>query len=214
MAGIRVLLAEDHHVVRAAVASFLARERDIEVVGEVAEVSRLPEAVAALQPDVLVLDAHMPGQPVIETAQTLRSRYPQVRILVLSAYKRREYVVGLMGAGALGYVLKDDPPEALVQAVRAVAQGEQWVSPRVLEVLVAASRKDAARPTVELTPRELEVLRLMARGYRNEEIAAALVIAEQTVKNHVRSILQKLGTETRVGAVVYAIREGLVSVEE
>jgi len=214
MESIRVILAEDHHVVRAGVAAFLAREGDIEVVGEIEDISELMEMVEALKPDVVVLDAHMPGQRVIKTARQLHVQHPQVAVLILSAYNRREYVTGLLGAGALGYVLKDDRPQTLVRAVRALAQGRQWLSPRVMKVLLEAAGGEVTGPLRRLTEREREVLILMARGHTNEEIAKELVIAEQTVKNHVRNILSKLGVETRVQAVLCAIRDGLVSVKD
>ena len=113
----RILLVEDHHVVRAAVAAFLSREQDLEVVGEVARVADLEPTVRRLRPDLLLLDAHMPGHKVVESARKLREAYPAMPILVLSAYDRREYVVGLLQAGAAGYVLKDDSPDMLMQAV-------------------------------------------------------------------------------------------------
>ena len=208
---IRIVLAEDHHVVRAAIASLLAKEDDIEVVGEIPEAAALVSTVEALRPDVLLLDAHMPGHKVIESARALRARHPRVKILVLSAYNRREYVMGLLGAGASGYMLKDDPSESLAAAIRAVAEGRRWLSPRVTELLVS-SAAGRERPLVEeLTEREAEVLRLMATGLRNERIAEALEITEQTVKNHVRSIFGKLGVETRVEAVLWAVGQGWVS---
>jgi NarL family two-component system response regulator LiaR len=203
---IRIVLAEDHHVVRAAVASFLAREPDFEIVAEVAEAEKLPSTLEATKPDVLVLDAHMPGHRVIETARAVRRAHPSVRILVLSAYKRREYVVGLIEAGAYGYVLKDDPPESLLGAVRAVFAKKRWLSPGIAEVLAKSALRGVRE---ELTERESEVLRLMATGCRNERIAETLRISEQTVKNHIRNIFGKLGVETRVEAVLYAISEGL-----
>lgn len=209
MTNIRVVLAEDHHVVRAAMAGFLSKETDIEVIGEVSGVAPLLDTVATLLPDVLLLDAHMPGQRSIDVAKVLCQEHPEVKILVLSAYDRREYVVGLLGAGAAGYVLKDDPPETLLRAIRAVAQGEEWVSPRVAKILVQALQSGGGR-AIELTDREMEVLRLMANAYRNEDIAEAMVITEQTVKNYVRSIFRKLGVDTRVEAVLLAISEGLV----
>jgi DNA-binding NarL/FixJ family response regulator len=210
---IRVLLAEDHHLVRAAIAALLAKEVDIEVVGELAEAAGLVEAVAALRPDVLVLDAQMPGHKVIDGARALRARYPEVPVLILSAHNRREYVTGMLNAGAAGYVLKDDPPEALPAAVRAVREGRQWLSSRVMELLVKSVRSEDQRLVEELTEREMEVLGLMATGYRNERIADQLGITEQTVKNHTRSIFGKLGVHTRVEAVLYAISEGWVSPE-
>lgn len=195
-------------MVRAAIASLLAKEDDLQVVGEVAEPSDLITTVEAQRPDVLILDAHMPGHRVIESARELVARHPEVRILVLSAYNRREYVVGLLGAGASGYVLKDDPPEALAAAVRAVVLGKRWLSPRVTELLVESAAGPGEPLVEELTEREREVLSRMAAGHRNDRIATDLRITEQTVKNHVRSIFGKLGVQTRVEAVLSAIARG------
>jgi DNA-binding NarL/FixJ family response regulator len=206
---IRVVLAEDHHVVRTAFAALLAKEPDIEVVGEVSNTGDLLDRVAELRPDVLLLDAHMPGGRVITAAKKLRDQYPKVQILVLSAYERSEYIVVLVRAGAAGYVLKHDSSDMLVTAVRAVAQGEGWLSPRVADILVRSVRNYDEKPDAKLTEREVDVLRLMARGQRNDEIAEALFITNQTVKNHVRRIFRKLGVETRVDAVLYAIDQGI-----
>jgi len=206
---IKVVLAEDHHVVRTAFAALLAKEPDIEVVGEVANTADLLQTVADLRPDVLLLDAHMPGGKVITAAKELREQCPKVQILVLSAYERSEYIVGLVRAGAAGYVLKHDSSDMLVTAVRAVAQGEGWLSPRVADILVRSVRNYDERPAAKLTEREIEVLGLMARGRKNDEIAETLVITTQTVKNYVRRIFRKLGVETRVDAVLYAIDQGI-----
>ena len=213
MAEIRVILVEDYPVVRAGVAAFLEKVPGIKVVGETAQMEELLEMVEAEKADVVVLDARIPGQPVIETTRLLCTRYPRVRVLVLSAHNRQEYVVGLLEAGAMGYLLKDDSPEALVRGIRAVAQGETWISPQVKAVLVRAARQGGS-PTSELSSREKEVLRLMVRGYTNTQIGGALGIAVQTVKNHVRSILHKLGARTRVRAVLHALAWGLVPLEE
>lgn len=214
MKAIRIVLAEDHHVVRAAIATFLQSEKDIEVVGQVEQGAGILEAVETHRPDVLLLDAHMPGHRVIDTARRLKKSQPGIKILVLSAYDRREYVVGLLGAGASGYVLKDDPPATLAEAIRATAKGLRWLSPRVADVLVrsAAEEDDVLRE--ELTQREGEVLQLMATGSRNDRIARELSISEQTVKNHVRSIFGKLGVATRVEAVLYAIHQGWVETKD
>ncbi len=209
MDKIRVVLAEDHHVVRAALASFLAKEADIEVVGQVADAATLIETVKKLKPDVLLLDAHMPGHRVIKLAYAIRTQYPEVQILVLSAYCRREYVTGFLDAGIVGYVLKDDPQETLIQAVHAAVQGRRWLSPRVTEVLLKSTGNLEPKPIDRLTKREVEVLRLMADGGKNSHIAETLSISEQTVKNYVRNIFSKLGVETRVEAVLYAIKQDL-----
>lgn len=208
---IRVVLAEDHHVVRSAVAALLSREPDIEVVGEVADGNALQNTVERLQPDILLMDAQMPNHRPVEATEFLRQRYPELGIVVLSAYDLPEYVVGLLKAGAAGYVLKDDPSDMLVRAIRAVADEDEWVSPRVAAVLVDSVRAGEGNATARLTDRELDVLRLMAHGYKNNQIADELVITKQTVKNHVTNIFRKLGVETRVEAVLYAISSGLVS---
>jgi DNA-binding NarL/FixJ family response regulator len=208
METINVVLAEDHHVVRAAVAEFLSKEPDIRVVGQVAEGGPvLFDAISRLHPHVLVLDAHMPGQKVVESAQFLQAKHPEVHILVLSAHDRREYVEGLLRAGAVGYVLKDDLPESLLQAVRAAAKGQPWLSAKAAAVLWRKNLTEEVR----LTPRELEVLQLIVDGRSNDEIAAQLFLSLQTVKNHVHAIYTKMGVASRVEAVLYGQKMGLVS---
>lgn len=212
---IRIALAEDHHVVRTAVASLLSRHAEFEVVGEIGEGgARLFDAVRKLEPDLLLLDAHMPGHDVIQDVKKLLEEYPELKILILSAYDRREYVLGLLKAGALGYVLKDDSSHMLLSAIRSVARGGEWVSPQVANVLLESVRHQEQSPAMNLTPRELEVLEALSSGAANSKIAEQLFITEQTVKNHVSSIFKKLGVETRVEAVLYAIRHGLVSPED
>ncbi len=206
---IRVVLADDHHIVRAAFIKLLEKEPDIEIVGEAADTISLIGVVKNLRPNVLLLDAHMPGGKVTEAAQIIRDEVPDVRILVLSAYERREYVIGLVRAGVAGYMLKHDSPEMLVRAVRTVAMGEDWLSPRVADILMKSMRAYEESPKVKLSPREVEVLNLMADGYRNDEIAEKLVITSQTVKNHVRNIFIKLNVDTRVEAVLYALNQNL-----
>jgi two-component system, NarL family, response regulator NreC len=206
---IRVVLADDHHIVRAAFIKLLEKEPDLEVVGEAADTSSLLDVVKNLKPDVLMLDAHMPGGKVTEAAQAIRDQIPEVHILVLSAYERREYVLGMVRAGVAGYMLKHDSPEMLVRAVRAVAQGEDWLSPRIADILMKSMRAHEDQPKVKLSPREVEILKLMAAGYRNDEIAEKLVITCQTVKNHVHNIFIKLDVDSRVEAVLFALHQDL-----
>lgn len=213
MQTIRVVLAEDHHVIRVALASFLAQEQDIEVVGEVADAALLLTMIAQQQPDVLVLDAHMPGHNVLKTAKQLHAEYPNLRILVLSAYARREYVVGLLRAGASGYILKDDHQETLTQGIRAVARNRRWVSSRIMDILIQSADQEWYEIEEDLTDRETDILRLMAQGSRNQQIAETLHLTEQTIKNYVRNIFRKLNVTNRVDAVLYALNHGLVPEE-
>lgn len=210
---IRIILAEDHHVVRTAIATLLAKEPDIEVVGEVADGRSLLETAARLQFDVLLMDAQMPHHKPITAVEELSAHHPEAHILVLSAFNLSEYVVGLLKAGARGYVLKDDSTDMLLRAIRIVSQGEQWVSPRATAVLIESMRTEPQEIQDKLTNRELDVLRLMARGRRNEEIAEELVVTTQTIKNHVTNIFRKLNVETRVEAVLHALSTGLVSLD-
>lgn len=213
MDRIKVVVAEDHHVVRTALTSLLSREEDLWVVGEAADGSNLMRVVEKAQPDVLLMDAQMPEHKPVEATHTLREQFPQVRIIVLSAYDLPEYVIGLLKAGVTGYVLKDDAAETLVQAIRAVADGEQWVSPQVAKILVKSVRANRTSEAVKLTRREKEVLQLMATGKTNGQIAEDLFISEQTVKNHISNLFRKLGVETRVDAVLYALCYEFVSLK-
>lgn len=213
MASIKVVLAEDHHIVRMAVAAYLDRETDIEVIGEVSEGAALLPTLTELEPDLLLLDAHLPGHRVIDLVRKIHRKFPAVHILVLSAYDREEYVVGLLREGAAGYVLKDDAPEMLIKAIHVVANGGEYLSPRVSQVLLSSIRQERGIELVELTPREQDVLCLMAKGMRNEQIAADLSLTNQTVKNYVRAIFRKLKVETRVEAVLAALNAGLVALE-
>jgi len=213
MSKIKIAMADDHNVVRTAVAAYLAKKPDLEIVGEVADPTLLPGVIDKTKPDVLLLDAHMPGHKVIKTARYLHDQYPNLRILILSAYDRHEYIVGLLKAGASGYVLKNDSLEMLDSAIRAIANGEEWLSPRVVEILIESVRSNNSAQ-IMLTSREKEVLKLLTMGCKNSDIAERLVITVQTVKNHVSNIFNKLGVESRVEAVLFAVNHDLVPVEE
>ncbi len=210
---IRIAIAGDQHIIRAALVTLLEQEPDFAVVGEAGIGRESLPMVERTQPDVFVMDADISNPQPDEVAKTIHRRCPNVQILLLSAHKRLESVVDLIGVGAAGYVLKDDPPGALVQAIRAVANGLNWVSPRVAEVLVESVKNNGKSAKAKLTGREQDVLQLMAHGRRNAEIAAELGVVEKTVKNHATRIFRKLGVKTRLEAVLFAINTGLVNTE-
>lgn len=213
MNTIRILLADDHPVVREGIHNRLAREEDFVVVGEAANGDETIRQARRLCPDVILLDVAMPGPGAVPVMEALRQANPAVKVLVLSAFDDDEYVFGMLAAGAAGYALKDERLSTLVEAVRALVRGETWLSPRVAaKVTHRAIGKQSGTADSPLTGREQEVLELMAQGQENAEIATALVISERTVKFHVGNIYAKLGVTTRTAAVVEAIRQGWVKV--
>ena len=209
---IRVLLADDHPAVRAGIRGALERAADIEVVGEVGDGEEALRLLEELCPDVALLDCRLPGREGAEVAAVLREQGLPTRVLALSAYQDDKYVYGMLQAGARGYVLKDEPLEIVVAAVRAVAQGKQWYSQQVLAKVMAWARGETALPpdVAGLTEREVEVLRLLARGWDNRRIAEELFIGEQTVKNHVSHSYAKLGVCSRAEAVAWAWEHGVM----
>jgi len=210
---IRILLADDHPVVRDGIRNRLDREADLAVVGEAANGEETIRQVRRTRPDVVLLDVAMPGPGPVPVMEALRQAVPSVRVLVLSAFDDDEYVFGMLAAGATGYALKDERLSTIVAAVRAVSRGETWLSPRVAAKVARRAVGDEVKAEGNpLTDREQEVLRLMAQGKENAEIAAELVITERTVKFHVGNIYAKLGVTSRTAAVVEALRRGWVEV--
>jgi DNA-binding NarL/FixJ family response regulator len=212
---IKVLLADDHPALRAGIKGMLEKA-DIEVVGEAGDGDEALRLAERLLPDVLVLDAVMPGLRAPQVIHRLRETCPDLRVLVLTAYDENELVFGLLEAGAVGYVLKEEALETIEAAVRAVAQGEPWLSPKVAAKVMkeALGKEEAKEEAIPLTERELEVLQLMAKGWSNREIAKGLFITEGTVKNHVTNIYAKLGVHSRAEAVVWAWQQGLVNPDD
>jgi two-component system, NarL family, response regulator LiaR len=202
---IRVLIADDHAVVRQGLRTFLDLQEDIEVVGEAADGAAALEAAVALTPDVVLVDLVMPGVDGIEAIRGLRERVPGARAIVLSSFIDDEKLFPAVRAGAAGYLLKDVQPKELVDAIRTVHGGGALLHPRV------ASRLLEQLTTDPLTPREREVLGLIGRGMANKVIARELSLSEKTVKAHVSSILAKLGVTDRTQAALYAVRAGLVA---
>jgi two-component system response regulator DegU len=210
MSPIRVVLADDHPVVRGGIRSLLERAADISIVGEASTGGEALRLVEEMSPDILLLDMELPDVKGIEVAQQLRQMGSTVKILVLSAHDDPFYIRELLESGASGYLVKEEAPETIVEAVRGVAHGEQgWVSRRIAAQMVSWIRRDEASE-VKLTPRELEVLRLVVEGKTNQNIGVLLGISEKTVEKYLYSIFTKLEVTSRVEAAVYAVREGLV----
>ncbi|HEX6492587.1 MAG TPA: response regulator transcription factor [Candidatus Dormibacteraeota bacterium] len=206
---VRLLLVDDHAVVREGLRAFLRLVPGLEVVGDAADGASAVAAARSLRPDVVLLDLVMPGGDGVAALRLLRTEVPQARVLVLTSFTDDAQIFAAMEAGAAGYLLKDVEPDALVSAVRAVAAGDPALHPRVATRLMR--RGVALEPRlVELTPRERDVLRLIVEGLANKEIARRLGIGEKTVKTHVSRVLDKLGAADRTQAAVVALRTGMV----
>jgi len=214
---VRVLIADDQALVRAGFKMILDAEDDLDVVGEASDGAEAVELARRLKPDVVLMDIRMPALDGIEaTRQVVALGTPEpVRVLMLTTFDLNEYVYEALRAGASGFLLKDVPPEQLAAGIRIVAQGEALLAPsitkRLIQEFAAAAPVTAAPPKGldELTARELEVFRLIARGLSNAEIAAELIVSETTVKTHVARVLMKLGLRDRVQAVVLAYEAGI-----
>jgi NarL family two-component system response regulator LiaR len=210
---ITALIVDDHGVVRQGVRAFLETQPDITVVGEAASGEEAVRLVAEHVPDVVLMDLVMPGMDGVEATRQVRRVSPRTQVIVLTSYHDDEHIFPAIRAGALSYLLKDVGPGELADAVRKAARGEAVLHPRVAARVVQelhGTRRDRPNPFTELSDRELEVLRLIAEGLSNAEIAERLVISEKTVKSHVSNILSKLHLADRTQAAVYAWREGVV----
>ena len=215
--SISVLLVDDQAMVRAGFRMLLEAEPDIQVIGEAEDGSVAVSAVRSLKPDVVLMDIQMPVMDGLEATRHIVAEQRKVpaRVLILTTFERDEYIFESLRSGASGFILKNAPPEDLINAIRVVAQGNALLAPSLTRRIIAEFAKKPVLKTHEgktkrLTEREIEVLRLVARGKTNEEIASELVIGEATVKTHVSSVLTKLDLRDRVQAVVFAYESGLV----
>jgi DNA-binding NarL/FixJ family response regulator len=209
---IRILVADDHPIVRDGLVAILSTQPDFEVVGEAGTGTEAVERALAFQPDVMLLDLEMPELDGVEVLRRLSQINPNIRVIVFTAFDTDERILGAVQAGAQGYLLKGAPRKELFEAVRIVHAGGSLLQPVVASKLLRqVSHQNQPGGEVEaLTPRELEVLRLLAHGLQNKEIAAQLIISERTVKFHVSSIMGKLGAGNRTEAVTLAAQQGLI----
>jgi DNA-binding NarL/FixJ family response regulator len=212
---VRVLLVDDDQLMRAGLRAVLSSDECIEVVGE-ADTGRAAVArVRALRPDLVLMDVRMPDLDGIAATREVLATSPDVKVVILTTFEQDDYIFGALSAGASGFLLKRTSPEELLAAIHAVAAGDSLLSPSVTRIVIERLSREPAPQVAgsdaaaELTPREREVLGLVARGLSNGEIAAALVIEESTVKTHVKRILMKLGLRDRIQAVIFAYETGI-----
>ena len=202
---VRVLVVDDHPIVREGIVSIVASAPDLAVVGQAAHGAEALELVAQLSPDIVLMDLRMPVMGGVEATAAIHARFPGVTVVILTTYETDEDILSAIEAGATGYLLKAAPMEELIQGVRAAASGQVALAPAVAAALVSRAQAPA-----RLTPREVEVLRLVATGSTNGQIAAALHISEATVKTHLLRLFEKLGVNDRTRAVTLAMERGLI----
>jgi DNA-binding NarL/FixJ family response regulator len=212
---IRVLIADDDHLMRAGLAELLSGEDEIEVAGQASTGLEAIERTRRLDPDVVLMDVRMPDLDGIEATRELTRTAPRARVLILTTFEQDDYVFGGLRAGASGFLLKRTPPEELIAAVHTVAAGDSLLSPSVTRRVIDRMAKQPTpeladeKRLEELTPRERDVFELLARGLSNREIAAELVVEESTIRTHVKRILMKLGLRDRIQVVIFAYETGV-----
>jgi len=212
---IRILIADDHPVVRKGLKALLNTEPGLEVVGEAADGEQAVTKARTLKPDVILMDLSMPRKDGVQAISEIRQEVPGVKILVLTSFAEDKRIIAAIEAGALGYLLKESSPHELVRAVRTVYRGDSSLHPTVAHKLIHSLQRSSEGPQTEsLTIREIKVLRLIAEGLSNHDIAKKLFISEPTVRTHVSNILRKLHLDNRTQAALYALREGFASLEE
>lgn len=209
----KIIICDDQAVIRDGLEMLLTLEKDFEVIGTAQDGAEAVELVSKNQPDLVLMDLKMPGMNGIEATRQIRTNFPEVKVLVLTTYDDDEWVFDAIRAGASGYLLKDRPREEVIKAIRGTVEGKSFVDPAVAGKLMGQVADNQTQPssllTDKLTEREVDVLRLLAKGLSNADIAGQLHLSEGTVRNHVSAILEKLGVSDRTQAAVIAIQHGL-----
>ncbi len=209
----KILLCDDQAVIRDGLEMLLTLEKDFQVIGTAQDGAEAVELAAQKQPDLILMDLKMPGVNGIEATRQIRAKFPHMKILVLTTYDDDEWVFDAIRAGASGYLLKDTPRQKIIEAIRGTMEGKSFVDPAIAGKLMNQVASNQKQPTSllvdKLTERELDVLRLIAKGFNNSDIASQLHLSEGTVRNHVSAILEKLGVSDRTQAAVIAIQHGL-----
>ncbi len=220
MERIKVLIADDHRVVREGLVAILKTKENIEVVGEAQDGQEAVEKARTLEPDVILMDVSMPRMGGVEATRLIKREFPHIGIVALTMYEEQQYIFDLVRAGATGYLLKDTESAQIVEAIRAISRGESLINPSVASKILAEfsllAQKKGRKPSWvehDLTEREITVLRLVADGKTNKEIANSLGLSEKTVKNHVRNIFHKLQVYDRTQAAILGIRKGIIDLE-
>lgn len=208
---IRVLIADDHHVVRRGLLFFLKTQKDIEVVGEAKNGHEAVSLAESIQPDIILMDLVMPEMDGIQATKRIKAKFPQIEILMLTSFSDRDHVVPAMEAGAAGYQLKDIEPDELVLSIRRIMRGENTLHPEATTTLEMDRQESQNAPHLlnSLTPREQDVLAELTKGKSNREIASSLFVTEKTVKTHISNIFTKLQVQDRTQAALYAVKHGL-----
>lgn len=204
---LRVVLVDDHAVVRRGLADLLSSAADLEVVGTAADGQAAQEVVRAARPDVVVMDLQMPGTDGVAATRAIVDEQPEVQVLVLTSLSDSDRIIAALDAGAVGYLLKDADPDDVIEGVRAVARGESPLHPKAARELLLSRNRPVEK--TQLTPREADVLRLVRQGLANKQIARRLGISERTVKAHLTSVFQRIGVPDRTQAALWAERHGL-----
>jgi DNA-binding NarL/FixJ family response regulator len=212
--SIRILVADDHNVVRRGLVFFLKTQENIEIVGEARNGKEAVQMAQGLKPDLVLMDLVMPVMDGIEATRTIKKEFPNMKVLILTSFSDQDHVIPAIEAGASGYQLKDIEPDELVKTIKQLMKGENQLHPKATTHLLshfnALNNNEERKPLDDLTKRELEVLKEIAKGKSNKEISTALFITEKTVKTHVSSILAKLELADRTQAALYAVRNGVL----